>query len=187
MEFKQLWQEYSDRLRQFLQSRVNNREDADDLLQEILIKTYQHLNTIEKPEKLLSWLFGIARNTLIDYYRKSHTENVRQDMLKRAVFINEEPEQYEQVRRELSDCIRPFLDRLPDIYREALLAVDLQGKSQKLLARELGLSHSAVKSRVQRGRSMLKEKFHECCHYELDVRGNLVDYGVKSNSCQASC
>jgi RNA polymerase sigma-70 factor (ECF subfamily) len=187
MEFKQLWQLYSDRLRQFLQSRVNNREDADDLLQEILIKTYQHLNTVEKPEKLLSWLFGIARNTLIDYYRQSHTETARQDMVKGAVSADEEPEQYEQVRRELSDCIRPFLNQLPDKYREALLAVDLQGKSQKVLAQELGLSHSAVKSRVQRGRSMLKEKFHECCHYELDVRGNLVDYGVKSNSCRASC
>ncbi|NET04064.1 MAG: glyoxalase/bleomycin resistance/extradiol dioxygenase family protein [Merismopedia sp. SIO2A8] len=43
MEFKQLWQEYSNQLRQFLLSRVNNQIDVDDLLQEILIKTYQNL------------------------------------------------------------------------------------------------------------------------------------------------
>ncbi|MDJ0689361.1 MAG: sigma-70 family RNA polymerase sigma factor [Xenococcaceae cyanobacterium MO_188.B32] len=71
MELQQLWQEYSDRLRQFLLSRVKNRADVDDLLQEILIKTYRHLDTVKEPEKFLSWLFQIARNTLIDYYRKS--------------------------------------------------------------------------------------------------------------------
>ena len=113
MEFKQLWQEYSDRLRQFLLSRVKNRTDVDDLLQEILLKTYQHLNTVQEPEKLLSWLFQIARNTLIDYYRKSGAETSRQDSVKGAMLTDSEPEQYEQVRRELTNCIRPFLNQLP--------------------------------------------------------------------------
>ena len=183
MEFKQLWLEYGDRLGQFLRSRVNNREDADDLLQEILLKTYQHLNTVQKPEKLLSWLFQIARNTLIDYYRKSGVETSRQDIVKGAMLTDETPEQYEQVRRELTNCIRPFLNQLPDKYREAIEMVDLQGISQKELAKKLGLSHSAVKSRVQRGRSMLKAKFEECCRCELDIRGNVVDYEVKPNGC----
>ena len=183
MELKQLWQEYEDRLRQFLLSRVKNPADVDDLLQEILLKTYQHLNTVQKPEKLLSWLFQIARNTLIDYYRKSRVETSRQDIVKGAMLKDEEPEQYEQVRRELTNCIRPFLNQLPEKYREAIEIVDLQGSSQKELAKKLGLSHSAVKSRVQRGRSMLRAKFEECCRCELDVRGNVVDYEVKLNGC----
>ena len=184
MEFKQLWQEYSDRLRKFLLSRVNNRADVDDLVQEILIKTYQHLNTIEEPEKFTAWLFQVARNTLIDYYRKSSVQTSRQDIARKATLEDERPEQYEQVRQELAKCIRPFLDRLPPKYQEAVEAIDLQGGSQKKLAQELGLSHSAVKSRVQRGRSMLKEQFLECCRYDLDARGNLVDFEVKPSSCQ---
>ncbi len=139
MELKQLWQEYEDRLRQFLLSRVKNPADVDDLLQEILIKTYQHLNTVKKPEKLLSWLFQIARNTLIDYYRKSRVKTSRQDIVKRAMLTDEEPEQYEQVRRELTNCIRPFLNQIPEKYREAIEIVDLQGSSQKELAKKLGL------------------------------------------------
>ena len=110
MEFKQLWQEYIDRLRRFLLSRVNNRADVDDLLQEILIKTYQHLNTIEKPEKLSAWLFQVARNTLIDYYRKSPRETARQDITEKAISTNEEPKQYEQVRHELTGVM---LGKLP--------------------------------------------------------------------------
>ena len=183
MEFKQLWLEYGEHLRQFLLSRVKNPADVDDLLQEILLKTYQHLNTVQKPEKLLSWLFQIARNTLIDYYRKSGVETSRQDIVKRAMLKDSEPEQYEQIRRELTNCIRPFLNQLPDKYREAIDLVDLQGISQKELAIKLGLSHSAIKSRVQRGRRMLKNQFHECCSYKLDVRGNLIDYQVKPNGC----
>ena len=184
IEFKQLWQEYSDRLRRFLLSRVDNPADVDDLLQEILIKTYQHLNTVKEPEKLAAWLFQVARNTLIDYYRKSPVETTRQNIAEKAMLTEEEPEQYEQVRQELTKCIRPFLNQLPPKYQEAIEAVDLQGSSQKELAIELGLSHSAIKSRVQRGRSMLKAQFEECCRYDVDARGNLVDFEVKPSNCQ---
>ncbi|MEM9508794.1 MAG: RNA polymerase sigma factor SigZ [Cyanobacteria bacterium P01_E01_bin.35] len=181
MEFRQLWQEYSDQLRQFLRLRVNNRADVDDLLQEILIKTYQHLNTVKDPNKFPPWLFQIARNTLIDYYRKTKREIYRQDV---SALTEEKVELYEQVRQELTNCIRPFLSQLPDKYREAIDAVDLQGVPQKELAKKLGLSYSAVKSRVQRGRRQLKAMFQECCHYELDALGNLVDFEVKSSNCR---
>ncbi len=183
MEFSQLWQEYRDRLRQFLLSRAKNPADADDLLQEILIKTYRNLDTVKDPDKFLSWLFQIARNVLTDYYRKSGVEASRQGNLQREILTEQEPEQYEQVRRELTNCILPFLNQLPPKYREAIEAVDLQGESQKELAVKLGLSYSAVKSRVQRGRSMLKAKFEECCCYELDVRGNIIDFEAKPKSC----
>ena len=184
MEFQPLWREYSHQLRQFLLSRVNNRADVDDLLQEILIKTYRHLNTVKQPDKSPAWLFQVARNLLIDYYRKTQTETSRQELAARAMLTDGEPEPYEQVRQELTHCIRPFLSQLPNKYRAAIEAVDLEGASQKELAIELGLSHSAIKSRVQRGRSMLKGMFQECCRYELDVRGNLVDFAVHSSSCQ---
>ena len=186
MEFKQLWQEYRHQLRNFLLSKVKNPSDVDDLLQEILIKTYQKLNTVKEADKFSAWLFQIARNTLTDYYRKSHRDTSHQQIVEKAIFTDEESEQYEQVRRELTKCIRPFLQQLPPKYRDAIEAVDLQGMSQKALAIELQLSHSAIKSRVQRARHMLRELFHECCHYQLDVRGNLVDFESKSANC-SSC
>ena len=184
MDFKQLWREYSNQLRQFLLSRVDSREDVDDLLQEILIKTYRHLNTIEQPDKLPAWLFQVARNMLIDYYRKARVDTVPYGLVEKVMLADGEPEQDEQVRQELTACIRPFISQLPEIYREAIESVDLQGASQKELAMELGLSHSAVKSRVQRGRRLLKAMFQECCRYELDARGYLVDYEAKQSSCQ---
>ena len=186
MEFKQLWKEYNNQLRHFLLSRVNNPSDVDDLLQEILIKTYQNLNTVKEADKFSAWLFQIARNTLIDYYRKSRVDNSRQEIAGKTMLMNEQSEQYEQIRQELTKCIRPFINRLPPKYRDAIEAVDLQGVSQKALAAKLQLSHSAVKSRVQRARHMLRELFQECCRYQIDVRGNLLDFESRSGGC-SSC
>lgn len=73
--------------------------------------------------------------------------------------------------------------QLPEKYREAIEAIDLKGKSQKDLAEELGLGHSTVKSRVQRGRAMLGELFNECCTYQLDARGNIIGYVDGEDCC----
>jgi RNA polymerase sigma-70 factor (ECF subfamily) len=83
----------------------------------------------------------------------------------------------------LSKCIKPFINSLPEIYRDALETVDINGISQKALAKELGISHSAVKSRVQRGREMLAALFQSCCTYDLDSRGNIIDYHANPKCC----
>jgi RNA polymerase sigma-70 factor (ECF subfamily) len=179
----QLWQAYKDQLRQFLHARINNSADVDDVLQEILIKSYQKLDTVQQPSKVQSWLFQIARNTLIDYYRKSRADLTDIDIDRLSVG-SEDTEEYEQTRQELSRCLRPFLSQLPDKYREAITLVDFQGISQKALAHEQGLSHSAVKSRVQRGRKMLGELVTDCCRYQVDARGNPISVEVKTVGCQ---
>ena len=179
MDVKQIWQEYKQQLQRFLHSRVSNAADAEDLLQEILIKTYQQLHTVQDQEKLRAWLFQVTRNTVIDYYRQSH----RKQPVPLDFMMEEGSEPSEQARQELSDCVRPFLEQLPETYKAAVEAVDLNGISQKGLAKDLGLSHSAVKSRVQRGRKMLASLFQECCRYELDVRGNIIDYQRNDECC----
>ena len=178
MDVKQVWQEHRHQLQRFVHSRVSNAADVEDLLQEILIKTYQRLHTVQDRGKLRAWLFQVTRNAIIDYYRQPHkNQPVPWDFMEHG---NEPPEQAHQ---ELSDCIRPFLEQLPTTYKAAVEAVDLNGVSQKVLAEELGLSHSAVKSRVQRGRKMLASLFQECCRYEIDAPGNIIDYQQNDESC----
>lgn len=181
MNAQKVWEEYGSQLRNFLVAKVPTPEDADDLLQEILIKTHKNLNTLKEPEKFKSWLYQIARNTIIDYYRKQRPIVSDQDI--RNSLPAQDPDPENPVLSELSQCVRPFLKQLPDKYREALEATDLEGRSQKDLAQELGLPHSTVKSRVQRGRSMLDDLFQECCTYQLDVRGNIMDFTDREDCC----
>ncbi len=181
MDIKQIWQDYRHELHRFLLSRVRNPDDAEDLLQDILIKTYQQLHTVQDPKKLRAWLFQVTRNAVIDYYRQS-----RQEPPDPSAIMDEGTEPYERARQELSDCINLFIKQLPETYQTAVEAVDLRGDSQKALSDELGISYSTVKSRVQRGRQMLAALFQECCRLELDARGNIIDYQTNEACCPKS-
>ncbi len=180
---QQIWTEYGNLLRGFLAKRVACPEDVDDLLQDILLKTHKYLKTHREPEKMQAWLFQVARNTLTDHYRSRSTFTT-----------NLEPSEFEEIPEEISDsqikvltelsqCLYPFLQKLPEKYREAVEAADLKGMSQKNLAQALGVSHSTMKSRVQRGRHMLGELYQACCSYEVDTRGNITDFEEKSGCC----
>ena len=173
-----MWEGYGSQLRNFLLSKVSTPEDAEDLLQEILIKTHKNLATLKEPDKLKSWLCQIARNTIIDYYRKH-----RSDIPELESFLSENAYLTNPALSELTECVRPFLMQLPEKYRQAIEKTDLAGKSQKDLAEELGLAYSTIKSRVQRGRAMLSDLFQECCAYQLDARGNIMDYKEGPGCC----
>lgn len=66
-----IWAEYRTVLKAFLHRRVSDADDVDDLLQEILIKTHTHLGDLREGESIKTWLFQIARNATIDFYRKT--------------------------------------------------------------------------------------------------------------------
>ena len=163
--------------------RVKNPEDAEDLLQEILIKTHKNISLVKEPKKIQSWLYKVARNTLYDYYRQPVTSLSGQLLPDLEDPRDKNFDSQEIVREELSKCIKPFINSLPQIYRETLETVDLKGVSQKALAKELGISYSTVKSRVQRGREMLAALFQSCCTYDLDSRGKIIDYHASSKCC----
>ncbi len=178
MNFEQVWSQYRAGLRAFLQARISNPADVDDLLQEILIKTYQNLDSVKSQSSLKSWLFQIANRTVIDFYRKNRTlEPLDQDY---SPSHNKE----ENVEQELAQCIEPFIKELPQQTAELLTAIDLDGISQKDLANEYGVSYSTLKSRVQTGRQQLHKLFEDCCQFSLDQHGNVIDYNPKPKSCK---
>ena len=85
--------------------------------------------------------------------------------------------------RELSGCLQPLLDRMPDVAREALVRVDVDGQTQQRAARDLGLSVSGMKSRVQRARRDLRRLLEQCCVIALDTQGAIADYQPNAGTC----
>jgi RNA polymerase sigma-70 factor (ECF subfamily) len=69
-----------------------------------------------------------------------------------------------------------LIDDLPATYRDAVRLHEIEGLSQQAVADRLGLSLSGAKSRVQRGRERLRAELERCCSFELDRRGNVLDY-----------
>ena len=77
-----------------------------------------------------------------------------------------------------------MMNALPERYRVPLLLSELEGLPQKEVAKRLGLSLSAAKSRVQRGRERLKDIFSECCRFEIDGRGSVMGYQPRKDGCR---
>jgi len=178
-----VWGQYQQALKAFLHSKVSNPDDVDDLQQEILIKTHQSLSTVKDADSVKSWLFQLANRTIIDFYRKRARYQRDGELQAEDLWFEQEDASLEQ---EMAECIKPFVDALPEEQSKLLDAVDLQGVSQKQLADKVGISYSTLKSRVQKGRVELRKLFEGCCTLELDKHGNVMECEVKSDGC-GSC
>jgi RNA polymerase sigma-70 factor (ECF subfamily) len=165
----QIWEEFSGRIRSHLLRKLRNKGDADDLMQEIFMKIHAHLPHLRESRKLSSWLYRITENTLNDYYRKKRLPDKEFD----EETTVPETDADENPLSGIEKCLGVFIDRLPEKYREPLVMSDVEGKNQKEIAEEMDISYSGLKSRVQRGREMIKEMFIECCKLSVGKDGKL--------------
>lgn len=173
------WQVFDSNLRQFIKRRVQNEYDAEDILQDVLFKVHCNLSKLEDPDKLLPWIYQIARHGIVDYYRSRKIALPLSDLLE-----NPAGEAFaDNFNEEITPCIKPIMEDLPERYRQALSLVYIEGMTQREVAENLGLSISGAKSRVQRGREKLKKKLLDCCRFEFDTTGNILDYQHKEQSC----
>ena len=132
VEFADLVDEYQTRLRQFLRTKVANHADVEDLLQEVLIKTYNKLDTLEDTERLGGWLFQVAHRTVIDFYRKHARDQVGELPVD---LVNPSTDEA-AIEQELALCIEPMMAALPTEQAALLRIIDLHGQSQKQLAEQ---------------------------------------------------
>jgi RNA polymerase sigma-70 factor (ECF subfamily) len=175
---EQLWLEYHTGLLNFIKSRVINESVAEDILQEVFIRTQTRIDTLRDENKIASWLYQITRNAIVDHFRAHKSMEVLPETLKTPV---EDPT--EKARREIEGCLEPMIENLPPKYRQAIILSELEGLPQKEVASIQGLSLSGAKSRIQRGRAMLKDMLLDCCHFEYDNRGKVVDCQGKGDAC----
>ncbi len=175
---EQVYADFSLRLRAFILNRVSNQADAEDLLQDIFTKIHKNIRSLKDEDKLTAWVFRITRNAITDYYRGQKTVEQISGLL---IETQEWPDETAKVP-DPATWLAPMVQELPEKYRQALTLAKLGGMPQKEMARELGISLSAAKMRVQRGRQMLGQALARCCHFELDRRGHILDYHKKSVS-----
>ena len=176
---EQIWFDYHHRLRAFLNAKVADRADAEDLLQEVLIKAHNRLDSLRDSDSIQAWLYQVANRTVIDFYRKKGSlSNPDADDLWYAQGHQAD------VIEELSHCVEPFIKALPSDLAELLTAIDLEGRSQKDYAEKLGISYSTLKSRVQKARRELHDLYNRCCRFSVDSSGNLMDFDPKRDDCK---
>jgi RNA polymerase sigma-70 factor (ECF subfamily) len=182
------WDELRGPLTGFIGRRVADPQDAEDVVQEVMLRIHRHGDGLTNADRVTAWVHQIARNAIIDHYRRRAARPERPTGAAADLEQREEGSDgdlpSEALRRELAACLRPLLDRLPDKQREALVLIEFEGLTQAEAARRLEISVSGAKSRVQRARAELKALLLECCHVELDRRGGITDYRARRGSCE---
>ncbi|GLP97639.1 RNA polymerase sigma factor SigZ [Paraferrimonas sedimenticola] len=173
-----IWSQYRQQLQAFLRSRVSDEHQVEDLLQDILLKSYQKLPELSSGAKLKPWLYQIANHSIVDYYRRKG-----RDVLDDSETLWYQDNQ-QSLMDSLSECISPFVQSLPDGGAELLTQIDLQGTPQKRYAEEHQLPYSTLKSRVHKSRQQLRALFDACCDFELDAGGRLSDCTTNSKGCK---
>jgi RNA polymerase sigma-70 factor, ECF subfamily len=174
-----IWLKYHANLLAFIRKRINDTVAAEDLLQDVFVRIHSRIDTLEHRSKLESWLYQITRNAIIDFYRARRPMEELPAWLAQPLADKEENNN----KRELSACLAPMIQRLPEKYRTAVQRSEIDGKTQKEIAAEENISLSGAKSRVQRGRALLKTMLHECCTFELNSMNQIVDYEKKDGEC----
>ena len=173
-----LWRAYSDQLLSFIRARVNDPAHAEDILQDVFLKMHEQLHTLKDDQKLQSWMYRIARNAIIDHYRsKKPFEDLPEELPEL------QPAEGDQIHREVAGWLVPMIHLLPEPYREAVRLSEIVGLPHKEVANRQGISLSAAKSRVLRGKIMLKKLITDCCQLEFDQRSRVVDYERRGGEC----
>ncbi|MDE3057785.1 MAG: RNA polymerase sigma factor [Bacteroidota bacterium] len=157
------------RLFDFIRRRVRSEQDAEDILQDVFFQLAATYTITEPIEQLTAWLFKVARNKIIDWYRKRRTESLPKNNDDPEMPLNledilfdpkETPDRVfarSMVWTELTDA----LDELPDEQREVFIKHELEGKSFKEISEETGEPINTLLSRKHYAVLFLRERLQE--------------------------
>lgn len=184
MNTEEIWEIFSQKLKQFILKRVGDEATAEDILQDVFLKIHLKIGMLKDERKLESWLYQITRNAITDYYRGRRATVELPDTLPAPDSATMLAQLEDPTQNELAQSLHMMINNLPDLYREPLILTEFQGLTQKEMSEELSLSLPAAKSRIQRGKTKLKDMFLECCHFEFDRLGKVIDYQPKCDCCR---
>jgi RNA polymerase sigma-70 factor (ECF subfamily) len=166
------WPQLLDDLRRFVRRRVGDPHEAEDIVQDTLTKLAEQLRKAPITGPLHAWVLRVARNAIVDHYRARG----RVDTAVVGDVAADDPGPPPVDKAGLLASFRAFIHELPAEQREAVLLTEYEGLTQVELAARLGVPVSTVKSRVQRGRKRLEQALRDCCAFEFDRRGGIVDW-----------
>lgn len=177
-EITVIQKQFGDHLLNFIKGKVSSAADAEDIYQDVVYKIITKSGQLSKAASMKSWLFTIAKNQIIDYYRVRKNKT-QLELVSDMAFAEEAPT---NSYGGLEGCLSGFIEVLPEDYRQVIQLSEIEGKSQKEVAESLGLNYVTLRSKVQRGRERIKKMIQEACVIEQDGVGRVVECTPNANS-----
>lgn len=179
-EARGAWRDLEAKLRPFVARRLRSQVDVDDVVQDVFLRMQRGLGALRDDQRFGPWVYQIARSAIVDHQRRAsrHPVEVGDERIDE---LDDLALQESGAQQELASYLAPFVAALESPYREALTLTELEGLNQKEAAEMLGVSHSGMKSRVQRGRAQLRAALDACCLIGCDARGHVMSCERREN------
>lgn len=165
------------RFRAFVEQRVENAADAEDILQAAFMKGVEKGNSVRDHESVVAWFYRLLRNAVTDYYRRRGAEG--RTLERAAGFADDTDEPEPDVERAICQCVYDLLPTLPEDYAALLRRIDLEDGSIPEVAAETGMTANSVRVKLHRARRALRTQLERSC-------GSCTEHGCLDCTCDGS-
>lgn len=148
--YEELIRRYTGAIAALCRSKLGVRGPVDDMVQETFLRGYRALATLEEPERVGSWLYGIALRTCLDWLKDKDRGEVSFDA------VAERPSRPEPDDGDRGAKVLGEVQQLPEIYREAILLFYYKKQSYEEMSRLMGVTPAAINARLTKARAMLR-------------------------------
>ncbi|MBI5964651.1 MAG: sigma-70 family RNA polymerase sigma factor [Chloroflexi bacterium] len=176
LEFHKIYAAFQPKILRYL-THLAGESEAEDLTQETFVKIHQGLEDFRGEAQLSTWIYRIATNTALDRLRSPSFQCVIQSPLSedldetrlvdKAICPEDKKPLIEKqlIREEMNECIRGYIEKLPENYRTILVLSEWEGLKNNEIAEILGVTLDTVKIRLHRAKSKLKEELETHCEF----------------------
>lgn len=158
----------------FLERRVGNRADAEEILQAAFVRGLERAGELRDEERAVAWFYRMLRNALVDHWRQRGAAARAEEALARELADAHVPPP--GLAAEICGCFEPLLGALKPEYAEILKRVDLEGIRPLDFAAEAGITPNSAMVRLHRARRALRERLQASCR-------TCADHGCLDCSC----
>ncbi len=166
--FDEIVARYKDGIYNYIWRMVSNRDDAEDLAQEVFVRAFTSMKSFRRESNVKTWLYRIATNLCIDRYRRANIEKQLITPLERSTDCDDEAKpvdvpdatydpQRTYDRTELQAEVQQALLKLPDKLRSAIILYDIEGMTYEEIAETFSCPIGTVKSRIFNARAQLRK------------------------------
>ena len=188
LEFQPIHDTFRPKILRYLTWLVGE-DEAEDLTQTVMVKVSQGLRNFRGNSTLSTWIYRIATNTALDKLRSPamkwtarqlHSAEIQSERGgcsgERNIAIEEQAPsaQAAVIRKEMTECLREFIDRLPEAYKTVMVLSELQESKNSEIAEILGISLNTVKIRLHRARDRLRKELENGCNFYRNERNEFA-------------
>ncbi len=167
MHYDALYNQHFDPIKRYL-AIYAGQENAEELAQEVFLKVARNIDNFRGESSVKTWIYRIATNQAKDFLKgraKKESDLTAESDLEQLDSERADKDSPESISitKEMNNCIKEFIHRLPREYSTVLLLGELEGCKIQEISEILGISQNAVKVRLHRARAKLRDKMDHGC------------------------